>query len=73
MQDVAALDIATSAVIGKCYKRHPLPGSAFPRQMSREGATKFLDFLKEIGQRMPEGRDVHSVMDNYATHKTPRI
>jgi hypothetical protein len=23
--------------------------------------------------RMPEGRDVHIVMDNYATHKTPRV
>lgn len=55
----AALDIATGAVIGKCYKRHR--------------ATEFLDFLKELDRRMPEGRDVHVVMDNYATHKTPRI
>jgi transposase len=55
----AALDIATGAVIGKCYKRHR--------------ATEFLDFLKELDRRMPEGRDVHIVMDNYATHKTPRV
>lgn len=55
----AALDIATGAVIGKCYKRHR--------------ATEFLDFLKELDRRMPEGRDVHLVMDNYATHKTPRV
>lgn len=34
----AALDIATGAVIGKCYKRH----------RSRE----FLDFLKQIDQAM---------------------
>lgn len=55
----AALDIATGAVIGKCYKRHR--------------AQEFLDFLKQIDARMPEGLDVHLVMDNYATHKTPKI
>src|ERR1700710_1563700 len=55
----AALDIATGAVIGKCYKRHR--------------ATEFLDFLKRIDAEMPKGPDVHLVMDNYATHKTPRI
>lgn len=55
----AALDIATGAVIGKCYQRHR--------------ATEFLDFLKQIDRQMPEGPEVHIVMDNYATHKTPRI
>lgn len=55
----AALDIATGTVIGKCYKRHR--------------ATEFLDFLKQIDRHMPEGPDVHIVMDNYATHKTPKI
>ncbi len=55
----AALDVATGAVIGKCYKRRR--------------ATEFLDFLKKIDSAMPEGPDVHLVMDNYATHKTPRI
>lgn len=54
----AALDIATGAVIGKCYRRHR--------------ATEFLDFLKQINAAMPEGPEVHLVMDNYATHKTPR-
>ena len=69
----AALDVATGAVVGKCYKRHPLPGSAFARQMSREGAKEFLDFLKELDRNLPEGPDVHLVMDNYATHKTPKV
>ncbi len=53
-----ALDIATGAVIGKCYKRHR--------------ATEFLDFLKKIDAAMPKGPDVHLMMDNYATHKTRR-
>ncbi len=55
----AALDVATGAVIGKCYKRHR--------------STEFLAFLKQIDTAMPKDRDVHLVMDNYATHKTPRI
>lgn len=37
----AALDIATGAVIGKCYKRHR--------------ATEFLDFLKQIDAEIPKG------------------
>src|SRR3546814_20983884 len=41
----AALDIATGAVIGKCYKRHR--------------ATEFLDFLKRIDAAIPKGPDVH--------------
>ncbi len=52
----AALDIATGAVIGKCYKRH-----------------RATEFLKKIDAAMPNGPEVHLVMDNYATHKTPRI
>lgn len=55
----AALDIATGAVVGKCYKRHR--------------ATEFLAFLKELDRNLPQGPDVHLVMDNYATHKTPKV
>ena len=55
----AALDIASGFVIGKCYKRHR--------------AAEFLDFLKQIDARVPDGLDVHIIMDNYATHKTAAI
>ena len=55
----AALDVATGSVFGKCYPRHR--------------ATEFLEFLCIIEQRVPTGVDVHLVMDNYATHKTPAI
>jgi putative transposase len=30
-----------------------------------------MDFLKELDRKLPEGPDVHLVMDNYATHKPP--
>ena len=55
----AALDIVSGFVIGKCYKRHR--------------AAEFLNFLKQIDARVAEGLEVHIVMDNYATHKTPKI
>lgn len=55
----AALDIATGAVIGKCYARHR--------------AREFRNFLDEIEKNVPAELDVHLVMDNYATHKTPLI
>ena len=55
----AALDIATGRVIGKCYPRHR--------------AVEFRRFLDEIEKAVPDDLDVHLVMDNYATHKTPLI
>src|SRR5437868_1012942 len=55
----AALDIATGRVIGKCFARHR--------------ATEFRKFLDEIEANVPRDLDVHLVMDNYATHKTPLI
>lgn len=55
----AALDIATGRVIGRCFRRH----------RSRE----FLTFLNEIERSVPAKLDVHLVMDNYATHKTPAV
>lgn len=48
----AALDIASGFVIGKCYKRHR--------------AAEFLDFLKQVDAQIPDGIDVHIIMDNYA-------
>jgi transposase len=55
----AALDIATGQVIGKCFPRHR--------------AAEFRRFLDEIEANVPNDLDVHLVMDNYATHKTPLV
>lgn len=53
-----ALDVATGAVMGRCYPRHR--------------ATEFRRFLDEIENAVPY-LGVHLVMDNYATQKTPMI
>jgi transposase len=55
----AALDVATGRVLGKCFARHR--------------ASEFLQFLREIEANVPAALDVHVILDNYATHKTPAI
>ena len=55
----AALDIATGSVIGHCFPRHR--------------AGEFRKFLDRIETDVPDDLDIHIVMDNYATHKTPLI
>jgi len=57
----AALNVATGKVIGNCQQRHR--------------HQEFIKFLELIDEQVPEtpGVEVHLVMDNYATHKTPRV
>jgi hypothetical protein len=55
----AALDIATGKVIGSCHRRHR--------------HQEFLRFLEKIAAQVPAGQPVHLVMDNYGTHKTPKV
>jgi len=55
----AALDIATGQVIGELHRRHR--------------STEFLQFLRSIEANVPAQLDVHLVMDNYGTHKTPAV
>ena len=44
-------------------------GTWMPRHRHRE----FLRFLKLIDQQIAEGLDLHLIVDNYATHKTPAV
>jgi transposase len=55
----AALDVATGEVLGKCYPKHR--------------ALEFKKFLVEIDLAVPSELNVHVVLDNLATHKTPAI
>lgn len=56
---LAALDIATGKVMGRCQPPH--------RQQA------FLRFLEQIERTVPSDKDIHLVLDNYATHKTPKV
>lgn len=55
----AALDIATGKVIGRTQKRHR--------------HQEFLRFLKQIDQEVPKELQIHLVLDNYGTHKAPKV
>ena len=55
----AALDVATGRVIGECHRRHR--------------HQEFLKFLKLLEAAVEPGLDVHLIVDNYGTHKTPGI
>ena len=55
----AALNMLDGRVIGTCMPRH----------RHRE----FLRFLKLIDQMSPADLDLHLIVDNYATHKTPAV
>jgi transposase len=59
----SALNARTGEVIGKCYARHR--------------SDEFVDFLAHVDEavrsRSEPGVEVHLILDNYATHKTPRV
>ena len=55
----AALDIATGKVIGRCQGRHR--------------HQEFLAFLDQIEREVPAALAIHLVLDNYGTHKTPKV
>jgi len=55
----AALEVAQGQVIGQCYARHR--------------HQEFLQFLKRLDQEFPKDLKLHVVMDNYGTHKHPRV
>src|SRR3954463_7809944 len=55
----AALDLTSGKVIGQLHSRHR--------------AIEFKQFLQRIDQEVPAAFDVHLVLDNSSTHKTPAI
>jgi transposase len=55
----AALDARSGRVIGKFHQRHR--------------AREFRGFLATIDAAVPAELDVHLIIDNYSTHKTPAI
>ncbi|MDE3051702.1 MAG: IS630 family transposase [Nitrospirota bacterium] len=55
----AALDVATGTVISQCRRRHR--------------HQEFLAFLRHIEANVPQDLDIHLIIDNYATHKHPKV
>ena len=55
----AALEVAQGKVVGQCYARHR--------------HQEFIKFLKRLDEEFPMDLKLHVVMDNYGTHKHPRV
>lgn len=55
----AALNVLDGKVIGSCFERHR--------------HEEFLKFLRQVDRDIPQGLDLHLIVDNYCTHKHPKV
>lgn len=55
----AAYDIGSGQVIGRITQRHR--------------AEEFIDFLAQVDRSTPQELDLHLIVDNSSTHKTPEV
>jgi transposase len=55
----AALSVLDGTVIGRCMQRHR--------------HSEFIRFLNAVERQVPAGKLIHAVLDNYATHKHPKV
>jgi transposase len=55
----AALEVATGRVIHECMPRHR--------------HQEFLRFIRTVERQTDRGLDLHFILDNYATHKHPKV
>src|SRR5918993_501158 len=55
----AALNTLDGTVVGRCMPRHT--------------HKEFVAFLKAVERAVPAGEVIHAIVDNYATHKHPKV
>src|SRR5215211_1081712 len=55
----AALNVLDGTVVGRCMQRHR--------------HQEFLRFLNAVEAAVPAGKLVHAILDNYGTHKHPKV
>ncbi len=55
----AALNVLDGTVVGQCMQRHR--------------HQEFLRFLNRLERDIPAGRLIHVILDNYASHKHPKV
>jgi transposase len=55
----AALNTLDGTVVGRCMPRHT--------------HKEFVTFLKAVERAVPAGKVIHAIVDNYATHKHPKV
>ena len=55
----AALNVLDGTVVGRCMKRHR--------------HQEFIKFLNAVERKVPAGKIIHVILDNYGTHKHPKV
>lgn len=55
----AALNVMDGTVVGSCMQHHR--------------HQEWIQFLKKIDREMPKDKTLHLIVDNYATHKHPKV
>jgi transposase len=55
----AALNTLDGTVVGRCMPRHT--------------NKEFVTFLKAVERAVPAGKVIHAIVDNYGTHKHPKV
>ena len=55
----AALNVLEGMVVGECKQRHR--------------HQEFLQFLRRLDREFPPDLDLHLILDNYGTHKHPKV
>ena len=80
--EIQALD-RTQGTMTHDYKRHGtttlfaalniLDGTVIGRNMQHHRHQEFIRFLNTIEQQVPVGKVIHAIVDNYATHKHPKV
>ena len=54
-----AMDVASGEVTGETYRRHR--------------HQEVLRFFRKVEKEVPKGREIHIILDNYATHKHQKV
>jgi len=55
----AALNVLEGKVVGRCMQHHR--------------HQEFISFLNAVERAVPPGKVIHAILDNYATHKHPKV
>lgn len=55
----AAFNVLDGTVLGRCMKQHR--------------HQEFIKFLNAVDRAVPAGKVIHAILDNYATHKHPKV
>ena len=50
-----------------------LDGTVIGRNMQRHRHQEFIRFLNTVEAQVPAGKVIHAIVDNYATHKHPKV